>query len=130
MKRSIIGFAFFCMVIATTAIGKSFWKGDVMSLSQVQSRWGSGPFDASKFKSGDYKTRAKMAHSVVHSRVAIGKSREEIVALLGDWDGYYFSDSFPAYIIHDGRIEKSETWQLVFLLDKSRKVSEVIVHKN
>lgn len=64
------------------------------------------------------------------SKELFGKGAAEIRALLGDWDGYYWSDAFPAYIIKDGRLDHGDTWQIVFLLDRRWKTSEIIVHKN
>lgn len=112
------------------SLAKHFWRGETKSVSAVEKQWGHEPFDAAKFKSGDYKARAKMAASMMTSKVLIGKSIDDIEKLLGTWDGYYFTDMFPAYIIQDGRIEKGDSWQIVFLLDKNYKTSEIIVHKN
>lgn len=50
--------------------------------------------------------------------------------MLGDHDGYYFSDMFPAYMIHRGKTREEKSWQIVFLLDRKQRVSEVVVHKN
>lgn len=118
------------LVFCGLAVAKHFWRGETMSMSAVGKTWGSDPFDALKFRQGDAKTRSKMTKSMMLSKQLIGKSSEEIRKELGSWDGYYFSDMFPAYIIQDGRLEKGDTWQVVFLLDQNQKVTEVIVHKN
>lgn len=112
------------------AVAKHFWRGETMSVSKVEKTWGNAPFDAKKFRDGDVKARAKMAKSILSSKQFIGKFADEIRTELGSWDGYYFSDMFPAYIIQDGRAENGDTWQIVFLLDRQQKVSEIIVHKN
>ena len=56
-----------------------------------------------------------------------GMKTPEVRAELGDPDGFYFRDSFPAYIIDEGT---QEGFQIVFLLNNQFKVSNVIVHKN
>jgi hypothetical protein len=50
--------------------------------------------------------------------------------LLGDFNGYYFSDVYPTYLINEPQKKGDDVWQLVFLLDKNRLISSVIVHKN
>jgi hypothetical protein len=54
----------------------------------------------------------------------------EIRELLGTADGYYFSDVFPAYMIHRSQDPKGDSWQIVFLLTNDRRVDDVVVHKN
>lgn len=49
---------------------------------------------------------------------------------LGTPTGYYFSDTFTAYLIQRAEMRKEEAWQIVFLLNQDRKVTDVIVHKN
>ena len=112
------------------AVGKHFWRGETMTVSQAEKIWGKSEFNAELFRTGDSKTRAKMVGSLISSKWFLGKSVETIRKELGDWDGYYFSDMFPAYIVQDGRVEKGGTWQIVFLLDRDHKANEVIIHKN
>ena len=71
-----------------------------------------------------------MAYSLIKSEKYLGKSVSEIRQELGDPDGYYFSDTYPAYIITDAVNKGVDVWQIVFLIDKNRKISEVVVHKN
>lgn len=112
------------------AVAKHFWRGETMSVSRAEKLWGREDFVPAVFRAGESKTRAKMIGSLIASKWFVGKSVEAIRKELGDWDGYYFSDMFPAYIVQDGRVHNGETWQIVFLLDRDRKVSEVIIHKN
>lgn len=111
------------------AFGKHFWSGETISLENAKSKWGSEEFNASIFKKNQ-KNRTKMAVTIVTKKILIGKSIKEVQDLLGDHDGYYFSDQTPAYIIYDGSKSEEDTWQIVCLLDKNSKVEEVIFHKN
>lgn len=129
-KSGLIVVSIVVLAFCGLAVAKHFWRGKTMSVPAVEKTWGHDPFDACRFREGDAKTRSKMAKSMMSSKQFIGKSSEEIRKELGSWDGYYFPDMFPAYIIQDGRIEKGDTWQIVFLLDQHQKVTEVIVHKN
>lgn len=115
--------------IFSLAFGKHFWRGETISLESAKSKWGSEEFNASIFKK-NYKNRTKMAVTIVTKKILIGKSIKEVRDLLGEHDGYYFSDQTPAYIIYDGSKSGEDTWQIVCLLDKNSAVEEVIFHKN
>jgi hypothetical protein len=101
-----------------------------MSLTRVEKKWGQSNFSAEKFKAGDKQVRASMAFSLIKQKKYIGKSILDIRAELGDFDGYYFSDVYPTYLINEPQKKGEDVWQLVFLLDKNKLVSSVIVHKN
>ena len=60
----------------------------------------------------------------------IGKSISEIREIFGPYSGYYFSDMFPTYFIEIARTRQEDSWQIVFLIDRKEKISEIIVHKN
>lgn len=60
----------------------------------------------------------------------IGKWYYEIRDLLGPHSGYYFSEFFPTYLIESAKKKGKDSWQIVFLLDRKQKISEIIVHKN
>jgi hypothetical protein len=118
------------LIFSCIAGAKHFWRGQTMPLDKVTQTWGAELFDSKKFRDGDIAVRAKMASALLRSNPFKGKTPEEVRSELGNWDGYYFSDMFPAYIIQDGRTQSGGTWQIVFLLDRKQRVSEVIVHKN
>jgi hypothetical protein len=118
------------LAFGSVVVGQHFWRGEVMSVSKVEKKWGSSPFDADKFRTGSMDVKAKMAASLIKGKKYIGKSVLDIRSELGDPDGYYFSDVYPAYIIEEGQTRDQDTWQIVFLLDKSRRITDVIVHKN
>jgi hypothetical protein len=101
-----------------------------MPLEKVQGTWGKSKFDASKFKVGDVKVRSSMAYDLVKSKLYIGKSRLDVTKDLGPGDGYYFSGMIPAYILNDPAHKGDDVWQLVFLIDNTGKVTEVVVHQN
>ena len=69
-----------------------------------------------------------MAYSLLKSGDHFrGMKTAQIRAELGNPDGFYFRDSFPAYIIDE---TENDTWQIVFLLNNKFKVSNIIVHRN
>ena len=123
-----------CLVVLCSGgyvAAKHFWRGETKSLSQVKAKWGDAPFQSEAFKAGGEEVRAKMAFNLLkNSKKFIGKDRAEIRETLGDFDGFYFSDMFPTYIIETAKKNGDSTWQIVFLLDRNEKVSEIIVHKN
>ena len=109
-----------------------------MSLKKVCHRWGDEPFDEAKFKAAgeDRAVRAKMSCSLLKNQKRyIGLDSLEIRKRLGDYSGYFFSESFPAYIINKaGEQDRGEkdrnVWQILFFVDGDHKVSEIVVHKN
>ena len=123
----------FILAICCTGVGvaKHFWRGETMDLKAVCKKWGDFPFDAKKFRDGDEASRAQMSCGVLkNQKLFVGKDRASIRKELGDHDGYYFTDMFPAYIVLSGKDKTEDTWQLVFLLDRDQKISEIIMHKN
>ena len=60
----------------------------------------------------------------------IGMHHLQIQSLFGDHTGYHDTEVVPTYLIEVAATEAQETWQIVFLLDRDRKVSDVVVHKN
>lgn len=116
---------------AGLAIAKHFWRGETLTKTNVEKRWGKTKFEIEKFKTGDLTLRASMAASLMdHSKIFIGKDPSDVRKMLGDFDGFYFTDMFPTYLIQRAQNRSEEAWQIVFLLGRDKKVSEVIVHKN
>lgn len=115
----------------TALAARSLWRGETMKSEKVCQKWGSTEFDVNKFKTGNENLRASMSCSLLKKESDyIGKDRSEIRQLFGDHDGFYFSDMFPAYMIQSGQNSSEDSWQVVFLLDRNEKVSDIIVHKN
>lgn len=130
-KILIIASSLVLLSSLSLAIAKHFWRGETMSTERVCKTWAERPFDSKLFAGADESMRASMACSLLKSqRNFVGKDRAEIRKDLGDFDGFYFTDMFPAYMIQSGKSKDEESWQIVFLLDRHEKVSEVIVHKN
>ncbi|MGZ6479530.1 MAG: hypothetical protein ACXWQE_09525 [Bdellovibrionales bacterium] len=127
-------FRILCMIFVlsgTLGAIESFWPGKTMSTDQVEKKWGTSAFVAEKFREGDVQTRASMAAALLKDQKQfLGKSFSEIKSVLGPHDGHYFNDSIPAYFIQIGKNKSEESWQIVFLPAKDRKVSKIIVHKN
>lgn len=126
---SIIGLCLltYCGIV----LAKHFWRGTTLPLAKVCGNWGDLKFNSIEFKAGSEQIRSKMACSMLKDQKQfIGKDRSEIRSQLGDHDGFYFTDMFPAYMIVSSDSPQQDSWQIVFLLDRQEKVSEVIVHKN
>ena len=130
MKAKHLLYAIFILVFFSIGYAQHFWRGEEMSLTRIEKKWGESDFSAEKFKNGDKQARANMAYSLIKQKKYIGKSILDIRAELGDFDGYYFSDAYPTYLINEPIKKGDDVWQLVFLLDKNKLVSSVIVHKN
>jgi hypothetical protein len=123
------------IVITTLALtafaADHFWRGKTLSADEVGKRWGKTELNIEKFQKGDEKVRAAMAYSLLKNQGQYkGKFVLDIRKDFGSPDGFYFSDVFPAYLIQRAHSQNEEAWQIVFLLDKDRKVQKVIVHKN
>jgi hypothetical protein len=119
------------VLVFSVATAAHFWRGATLAEKDVEKRWGRAEFDADKFKNGDKKIRASMASVILkNKKLFIGKFVLDLRKELGDPDGFYFRDVFPAYMIQEIEDGNSESWQIVFLLNKERKVDDVIIHKN
>ena len=59
----LIGIAFVGVVFASGAVVtiNHFWRGETLSTTTVEKKWGDAKFDAAKFKSGNETVRASMA---------------------------------------------------------------------
>ena len=117
-------------VVSASVFGRHPWFGRTLNETEVKSRFGSAEFSAKEFKRGDESVRARMAYALMKDKTLIGKSTEQIWELLGESDGHYFSEAYPAYLIHRARDEKDDSWQIVFLIDNDRRIKQVIVHRN
>lgn len=111
-------------------MAQSFWGGKTMSPTQVKAKWGAEKLDPVKFKVASTEEKSKMAYSIMIDKNLIGKSIEYVRDTFGAPDGFYFIDSYPAYIIQMGKNRSEETWQIVFKLNNKYEVRDIIVHKN
>ena len=107
--------------------------GEHMSVGKVCRRWGERPLDVAVFRSAedDEATRAAMACSLLKNKDDyVGMHRTEILALFGSASGYYYTEMVPTYLIETAKTRSQNTWQIVFRIDRDRKVTTVVVHKN
>ena len=115
---------------------KLFWQGELMSIKKVCKKWGKAPLNVSKFKAAEGNEdeeaiRAKMTCSLLkNQKQYIGKATLKIRKSFGNYTGHYFSEMYPAYIIETAKTKEQNTWQIVFFINRHRKVSKVAVHKN
>ena len=123
----LVSFISFGIVAKT----KNFWRGEFLPTEKVCDKWGKMAFDGEKFKSASESDRAKMACDLIkNQKKFLNKDRAEIRKLLGDYDGFYFSDMFPSYMIETAKADGQDSWQIVFLLNKKEAVKDIVVHKN
>ena len=54
----------------------------------------------------------------------------EIRSLFGDDTGYFWNEVQPTYLIEIAKTKEENTWQIVFLHDRERRVTKIVVHKN
>ena len=126
-------FIVFCLALAYGAAKMYLRPVEYMSLKKVCRRWGEQPFNEAKFKAAgeNRAVRAKMTCSLLkNQKEYIGLDSLEIRKRLGDYTGYFFSESFPAYIINRSAEKDRNVWQILFFVDGDHKVSEIVVHKN
>jgi hypothetical protein len=112
------------------AHGDYLKKQIFMDLPQAERRYSSQTFSALSFKRGTSTERGKMAVSLIKGKAYVGKTSTEIKETLGDFTGYFFSESVPAYLIDEGWKEGKDTWQIVFLLGDAGRVNDVRINKN
>lgn len=132
MKRLISSICSVLVSLFVMAAGvQSILNRNFMDLKTAETKWGAKPFEAEKFKKGNKVVKASMAVDLIRSKIFVGKTFEEVKAVLGNYDGYFESDSIPAYIIDIKKKPDKETWQVLFLPDKTGiHVEEVKIHKN
>ena len=106
---------------------------EFMSVSEACERWGDGPLDVATFRAAedDEPARAAMACSLLKNQDDYaGMHRSEIEPLFGDSTGYFWNEAQPTYLIEIAETKADDSWQIVFLHDLDRRVSEIVVHKN
>lgn len=131
MKKLFVVLFVFGGLVSLFAGAKHFWRGETLGLKQAERRWGFQEFDEKRFREASITEKSKMTASLLKLQEKYkGMDVTEIRNRFGDYDGFYFSDMYPTYIIEEGKNAKDDTWQLVFLLDRAHKISEIIVHKN
>jgi len=132
MKKIIIAILILITIPCFYILGKHFWRGELMSPSKVCKKWGIAPLDIERFrKTQDISVRASMTCSLLkEQKKFIGKDPIEIREIFGNFDGFYFSEFYPTYMIESDDIKETPAWQIVFLIDRKQKISEIVVHKN
>ena len=129
LKSSLV-IAFF-IGLGAFASKNQLWRGSVMPIETVKAKWGTTPFNEEAFRAGTEKQRASMAASLIQQKKKyIGKDPADIRKQLGDFDGHYFSEAFPTYLIFSSQKQSEDSWQILFLLSNDQKVSDIVVHKN
>jgi hypothetical protein len=118
------------LLIAGWVYASHPWLGKTLNASQVKERWGEVPFEEQKFRNAGLEQRAKMAYSLMTSKKMIGLTTSQVRERLGGFDGHYFSESYPTYLIQRAEKKGDESWQIVFLIDQNKKTKDIIVHKN
>ncbi len=127
-KILITGTIFF--LFANFIWASSMFKGETLTAKEVKAKWGQIAAPSSQFKAAKIDERAPMAYNIMTDKSNIGKTVAEIREDFGDPDGFYFIDSYPAYLIQERKEFKGESWQIVFRLNSKHLVRDIIVHKN
>jgi len=131
MKKLFLALSLLMVGSLGIAASTHFWRGTVLKETQVKEKWGAEPFLEKNFKNGSMSQRAKMAYSLLQMKKEFkGLSVPNLRKKLGSPDGYYFSDTIPAYMIAQAQKKGEDSWQIVFMIDKDRKVKDIFVHKN
>lgn len=123
------------LLVSVTVVAKAgsgfLSNQEFMPVDKAEKKYGRQTFDPKKFKEGTQKARASMAVDLIKVKRYVGKPISLVRSELGSWDGYFESDGIPAFLIESSDVGSKETWQLLFLPDKSgRNVAEVKIHKN
>ena len=106
---------------------------EFMSVGEVCERWGDGPLDVAAFRAAkdDELARAAMACSLLKSQDDyVGMLVSEIRHLFGEFEGHFWNEVQPTYLIEIAETKADDSWQIVFLHDRDRRVTEIVVHKN
>lgn len=135
---TIVGALTFSLL--TAAAGLYFFAGaghvlhgEFLSVREVCRRWGDRPLDVEAFRSaeGDEPARAAMACSLLKNQADyVGMHSSEIGSLFGEFSGFYQTEFQPTYLIERAKTKSDDTWQIVFLINHDRKVTDLVVHKN
>ena len=129
--KLLLVFGLFLTPSVMSAIGSHFWFGKTITALRAETVWGKETFANEKFKNGTVAERAKMAASLLRQKKAWkGRPLTDVTTLLGQHDGFYFTDSIPAYLIQIPEKSGEEAWQVVFLPNSDRMVEDIIIHKN
>lgn len=131
--KKMLGFILISLCFTWIVYGntKSYLdKWEYMTPQSAEKRWGHKVFSAEAFKSATPQERATMSSDLITKKIFIGKTAEYVRSQLGATSGYFWSDHIPTYFIEEGWSQKKDSWQLVFLLDKNDRVTEVKIHKN
>jgi hypothetical protein len=109
-----------------------FVRGNTMYISKVCKKWGDlEKFEIEKFKIATTEDRAKMACDLLKNQESfLNKDPIEVRGMLGEFNGFYRSESYATYFIHEAKGHSEDTWQLLFLIDRNHKITEIVVHKN
>jgi len=106
---------------------------EFMGVGEVCARWGEVPLDVAAFRAaaGDEPARAAMACSLLRSQDDYaGMPVSEIRQLFGEYQGHFWNAVQPTYLIEIAETKADDSWQIVFLHDRDRRVTKIVVHKN
>lgn len=114
----------FLLILSIITIYMLRWN--TMSIISIKKKWGNDTFYVDTFKKGNYQIRASMVANLLQRKNEFKQLTViDIKKQFGPPDGYFISETIPAYIIETN----GDTWQLVFQFNNDR-VSDLFVHKS
>jgi hypothetical protein len=95
----------------------------VMSLSTCDPFFVKKEFNQSKWISGDERTRGEMVHDLVGKKILDGKTKPEVIEMLGK--GYEGKDGSLFYVVDTGQRFVFDKWlyRLIIFFDSDGKVT-------
>lgn len=123
--------AFLSFVCAKQLMAETYFKAIFLTPERALEKWGRRPFNSEEFKNSSSTKRGAMAVDIILTKHFLGKSiLADVRRELGTPDNYFFSDTIIAYEIEPPNKNEEESWELVFIPDKTLKfVKEVKIHK-
>jgi len=119
VKNVLVIFAAILLVSCTA-------NNDAQNSLQEFKKLGSTKFTAQSWKGASQEERASMVYDLLQNNSPIGKSRNNVLALLGEPTSYYDYDEFPAYVVGPKTItsEYAKGYVLAFIVNSSSGIVE------
>ena len=71
-----------------------------------------------------------MGVDILAKGLFLNEPLQKVQTSLGIWDGFIWNDHVPAYILEDGRANKTTSWQIVFWPDQQNTIRKITITEN